>query len=483
MTDDSAREPGALPAGGQPAARRLRLPGLALPPAVAARVAAVRAARGRVWLVGGAVRDALVERATRDFDFATDLAPPRLFAVFPDAPTRDLGLGAVRWSQDGDDVAFTSLREEGDYRDRRHPGWVRFVAEPAVDALRRDFTVNALYAEVGGTADETLPVLDPTGGLADLRAGVLRAIGEPHARLREDPLRILRGLRLAAQHRLRIDPPTYAAMQELAGELGTLSGERVLAELTGAFSGPGRGRALRLLVDAGAAAVVLPELLALDGLPHPPEFHPEGDVLTHVTLVLAHVRGGDPVQGWTAVLHDSGKPATFERAGDRIRFSRHDVVSAELADAVLRRLRAPNDLREAVVEITRDHIRFATLPAMARAKCERWLRAPLFAGHLQFHRADCLGSHGKLDIHAWAAAELARLPPLPPPPLVSGRDVVALGIAPGPRVGELLRAVQEALDGGAATDRTGALAILARLARPHLNSPSGSADKPAGESG
>lgn len=440
-----------------------------LPAAVRERVAAVQGAGGRLWLVGGAIRDALLERATADYDFATDLSPERLLALFADAPARDVALGAVHWQLEGADVAITSLREEGGYSDQRHPDWVRFVTEPERDAARRDFTVNALYLPVGA-AGEVAAVLDPAGGLADLRLGLLRTIGDPATRLAEDPLRILRGLRLAAQRRLRIEPATFAAMQATAGELRGLSPERALAELTSAFSGPGRGRALRLLVDAGAAAVVLPELLAMDGLPHPPEFHPEGDVLTHVALVLAHVAGGDPVQGWTAVLHDTGKPATFERAGDRIRFSRHDVVSAELADAVLRRLHAPGDLREPVVELCREHIRFASLPDMARTKRERWLRDPLFPAHLQFHRADCLGSHAKLDIYEWVRAELERLPALPPPPLATGRDVVALGIPPGPLVGELLRQLHAELDRSAPADRTGALAILRRLAAPHLNS-------------
>jgi poly(A) polymerase len=191
-------------------------------------------------------------------------------------------------------------------------------------------------------------------------------------------------------------------------------------------------------------------------------------VLTHVCLVLDHVEPGSPALSWAAVLHDVGKPPTFERAKDRIRFSGHDTLSAEMADAVLRRLHAPGDLRDLVVEVCRDHIRFATLPQMTQAKRERWLRSPTFPAHLAFHRADCLGSHQKLDIHDAAVQWLSALPPLPPPPLCTGKDVLALGVAPGPIVGHLLRQLGERLDSMPAADREQALSVLAELAAPFV---------------
>ena len=241
----------------------------------------------------------------------------------------------------------------------------------------------------------------------DLEARVLRTIGPPERRFAEDHLRLLRAIKFAARCGLEVDAATAAAARAAAGELATLSPERAFAELTEMFVGPGRGKALELFVQFGFAAVLLPEVAAMDGVTQPPEYHPEGDVLTHVALVLGHVPANDPVLAWSAVLHDIGKPPTWREAEDRIRFDGHDVLSAKMAADVLRRFRASGELIETVGEICRDHIRFAALRDMRPRRRERWLRSAHFDKHLAFHRADCLGSHGKLEIHDFAARELA----------------------------------------------------------------------------
>jgi poly(A) polymerase len=451
---------------------------LRLPPAVSECIRRLRAGGGRPWIVGGAVRDGLLGESTSDWDLAVDRPPEAWWELFPEAMARDLGLGALHWTVEGLDIAVTAMREEGGYQDHRHPDWVRWTGDPARDAVRRDFTVNALYLDPEGGG-----LLDPCGGLPDLRHCRLRMIGEPAARLREDPLRILRGIRQAAQCRLQLAPGLLPELRARAADLTTLSPERVYQELTGILCGRGRGRGLRLLFATGAIEVLLPELTSLSGVPHPPDFHPEGDVLTHVCLVLEQVAAGDPVQGWSALLHDSGKPKTFERADGRIRFHGHDTLSAEIAEAVLRRLRAPRELRERVVAICRDHIRFASLPQMAGRKRDRWLRDPDFRSHLEFHRADCLASHGKLDVYAAAVAALAALPPLPPPPLCSGRDALALGLAPGPQIGELLRELETLLEARGITDRSAALALLQQLVTARIKGCPGPADRAGGGHG
>ena len=437
-----------------------------MPDSVRTTLAAVAAADGRAWLVGGAIRDALLGRDVQDFDFATDLRPDRLLRLFPDADARDARLGTLQITVPGHRLVFTTLRVEGDYRDQRHPEFVRFVDDPIEDALRRDFTINAIYANATdlarGGGSTTFAVLDPTGGLDDLRHGVLRVIGDPSRRFVEDPLRILRAVRFAANGRATLDPSTELALRAALPGLATLPPERVRDELTAAFVGPGRGRALRLLVDLGIADRVLPEIVPMVGVPQPAQYHPEGDVLTHVCLVLAFATP-TPIQAWSAVLHDVGKPQTFVRADDRIRFHGHDEVSATMAASILSRLHASRDLREAVVDVCREHIRIASVTGMARPKRERFLRGPRIREHLDFHRADCLGSHGKLDLHAAMTRELEDLPPIPPPPLCSGADVLALGIPPGPRVGALLRRLQSRIDDEEVADRVAALDILARL--------------------
>jgi poly(A) polymerase len=220
---------------------------------------------------------------------------------------------------------------------------------------------------------------------------------------------------------------------------------------------------LRLLVETGLARVLLPEVAAMDGVTQPPEYHPEGDVLTHVCMVLDHVPEGDEVLAWSAVLHDVGKPPTWRQAEDRIRFDGHDTLSATMAEAILQRFHASRAVREEVVDVCLRHIHFAALPGMRPVKAERWLRSPGFRRHLAFHRADCLGSHGDLSIHRFAEQALAALPP-ERPVLLQGRDVLALGVPPGPEVGRLLAVATARIDElPTPPDRREALALLRDL--------------------
>ena len=431
---------------------------LELPSAVREIVRSLRVAGGEVRVVGGAVRDTVLGGRPTDWDLATSLPPDRTLSLFPDAVHRDQRLGVLRMALGEDcEVSVTSYREEGGYTDRRHPDSVRFVGRLEQDAARRDFTINAIYVD-----PDDGRVADPVGGLVDLQRRVLRVIGDGATRFGEDPLRMLRALRFACGCGLELESATLAALRSRAGLVRGLSAERVFEELTRAFGGPGRGRALRSMVDWGLAAELLPEVVPMDGVPQPPEFHPEGDVLTHTCLVLDHVPAAEPVLSWAAVLHDVGKPATFEVA-DRIRFNGHDQLSAEMAEAVLRRLRAPTTLVDAVVDVCRDHIRFASILQMKPGRRERWMRSPGFGAHLAFHRADCMASHGDLSIFEAVRQLLAELPPPAPAPLCTGADVLALGVAEGPAVGAVLRRLQERLDELENPDREAALEILRSL--------------------
>jgi len=410
------------------------------------------------WLVGGTVRDLLLGDVPRDFDVATTLRPEQVASLLPEAELRDARYGTCRVASAAGTIAVTTLRAESGYRDQRRPDAVQFVHDPAVDAKRRDFTCNALYLDVRSGA-----IVDPTGGLADLRAQTLRAIGDPDRRFAEDTLRLLRAVRFAARCGLGLDPATRDAAVAAAPSLARLSPERTFAELTDMFTSRGRGHALHLLVELGFADVVLPEVAAMRGVTQPPQYHPEGDVLVHVALVLDHVPPDDPVLAWSAVLHDVGKPPTWRLAEDRIRFDGHDTLSATMADAILARFHAPLELRAVVAEVCREHIHFAALPGMRPAKRERWLRGKHFAVHLAFHRADCLGSHGKLELYEFAARAHKALGPVPEV-LVTGSDVLALGLQPGPMVGKLLAQVHAAADEAPVPmDRAGALRLLREL--------------------
>lgn len=440
------------------------------PPAVVECLRRIAAAGGRGWVVGGAVRDLLQGREPRDFDLASDLTPQEVAAVLPDPDLREARFGTCRAVLDGTECTVTTLRAEAGYRDQRHPDRVQFVKDVARDAARRDFTVNAMYFDP--LANE---LTDPFCGREDLDARLLRCVGEPARRFDEDALRLLRLVRFAASADLEIESGCAAAASAEVSGLASLSAERCYGELTDMFTGFGRGRALRLLVELGLAAHVLPECAAMDGVAQPPEYHPEGDVLTHVCMVLDQCPAGDPVLCWSAVLHDVGKPPTFRVAEDRIRFDGHDTLSAEMADAILRRLKAPKAVREAVVDVCLQHIRFAALPQMRPVRAERWMREPRFPQHLAFHRADCLGSHGKLEIYEFARQRLADLPPLTEP-LLQGRDVLELGVPRGPQVGALLREVLAQIEERpVATTREQALVLLRDAAERLLQGGDGGA--------
>lgn len=446
-----------------------RIDPAAVPAAVHTLATRLRAAGGRAWLVGGPVRDQLLGLPVRDHDLATDLVPERVAAVFPEGDARDQRFGVVHLPTDQGAVTITTLRRDLGASDQRHPDAVAFVDRLEVDACRRDFTVNALYADLASGRVE-----DPVRGLDDLQARCLRTVGEPGRRFGEDALRLLRAIRFAARCQLTIEDATFAALQAAAPAVATVSAERQFVELTRAFTGPGRGRALALLVASGLAAVLLPEVAAMHGVTQPPEYHPEGCVLTHTCLVLDHVPEDDPVLAWAAVLHDVGKPPTWRQAEDRIRFDGHDVLGAAMADAILRRFCAKNALREAVVDVCAHHIRFAALPQMRPVRAERWMRSPAFPSHLAFHRADCLGSHGDLRLYHEAERRFAELPP-ERPPLVQGADVLALGVRPGPEVGRLLRAVETAAEEApTAWGRAEALALLREMVAQSRQEPDGS---------
>ena len=424
----------------------------------------LRRAGGEVLLVGGVVRDALLGHRFRDFDVATSLRPDAIELVLPGVRA-EFGAASATIATAGGEVELTvtTFRIDGEYTDQRHPSSVTFVDSVAEDASRRDFTVNAIYADPW-----TGELTDPCGGVADVASRRLEMIGAPEERLREDPLRILRAVRFAACLEFTFAPSTEQALRLLAPETDALTRERVFDELSNAFTGPGRGRALQLLVELGIADHVLPEVLAMPGVEQPEEYHPEGDVFVHTCLVLDHAVEGDLVQAWAAVLHDVGKPATFERAADRIRFNGHDTLSADMADVILRRFNVSKELREEVVEVCRDHIRFAALPDMLPKRRERWMRSPWFESHLKFHRADCLGSHAKLGIYEFAKEHWLALTPEPPPPLCTGADVLALGLSEGPSIGEALRRLDELVTKDDVSDRDTALSMLREIVESHF---------------
>lgn len=414
---------------------------------------------------GGAVRDALLGREPHDIDIATSARPDQVEALFDKTMAVGRAFGVMVVVQDGTQFEVATFREEGGYSDGRHPDEVRF-SDARADASRRDFTVNGLFYD---PADER--VLDFVGGLADLEAGVLGAIGDPDARFGEDRLRMLRAVRFEAQLGFAIEPATWEALRRGASELTAVSAERIRDELIEILLSPRPHRGMQRLADSGLLERFLPEALAMIDCTQPPEFHPEGDVWTHTLLMLEMMASraaerGEPVSPELALgvlLHDIAKPPT-RRVADRIRFDRHDSLGRAMAETILRRLRCSRATIRVVCDLVGHHMRFMNIEDMRPARRERWLRDPAFSLDLELHTLDCLASHGSLKKASLTQRFLDELPPLPPPRLITGRDLIALGVPAGPTLGGMLEVIDDRVAAGELTTRDEALAAARELA-------------------
>jgi len=406
-------------------------------------------------LVGGSVRDLLLGAVPHDFDLVTSATPDELAALFPgECELVGASFGVSLVKRDGVALEVATAREERNYLDGRHPESVRYTRDLSVDVARRDFTVNALmYDPVRKT------VIDHVGGVADLEKGVIRCVGDPERRFGEDYLRMLRAVRFAGRFGFELDPATRAALDKLAAKCAQLSGERVREEMTKILCSPRAAESVKLMLDSGLLAAVLPEVAALAGVEQPPRFHPEGDVFTHTCLMLRHMVLPTPNLAWSVLLHDVGKPACFSHdETGRIRFFGHESVGAEQAGAILERLRFSVADRERIAGAIRNHMRFASVREMKHSKILRLLADDNFALELELHRLDCISCHGKMEGFVYLVDQLRRLPDAKlPPPLLLGRDLVAAGIAPSSRFGEVLHDIYERQLSGEISDRDAAL--------------------------
>ena len=401
----------------------------------------LHAAGYEAWLVGGCVRDELRGVAPKDFDIATNALPEQVESLFPKTIGVGKSFGVMLVLENDQQFEVATFRAESGYTDGRRPDTVTF-GDAEADALRRDFTINGLFLN-----PITEELRDWVGGEADLKAGVLRTIGDPAERFGEDHLRLLRAVRFAAQLDFQIEPATFAGVQEHAEKINRVSAEHIRDELLKLFRPPHAGRGLDLLRDSGLLAYVLPEMMLTIGCEQSPEYHPEGDVYKHIRLMLDSMSADAAAElPWTILLHDIAKPATASVGEDgRIHNYGHDKLGAEMSEVILERLKFPRKQIDAIVFTVLKHMNLAAAPKMRKAKLRRMLLRPTFELELEQHRIDCLGSHAKLDIYDFLCTEQAALAEQPAliEPLVSGRDLIDLGIKPGPPMGELLNAIRD----------------------------------------
>ena len=448
---------------------------------VARRIAAqLKDAGFEAYFAGGCVRDLLLGRRAKDFDVATSAQPVEVVRLFEGSGLRTMEVGAhfgvilvvADVADTRIEVEVATFRHDGAYLDGRRPETVRFSLDPRQDVIRRDFTINGMLLDPAlmlGTPGGSWQVpeeavLDYVGGRADLAGRVVRAIGEPARRFDEDKLRMLRGVRFAARLGFKLEPETLRAMQRYAGQIGQVSAERVREELSRMLTEGGARRAFEMLDTSGLLAEVLPEVAKMKGVEQPPEYHPEGDVWVHTLMLLEQLPVGASCElVWGFLLHDVGKPATFQppdpnKPGDRIRFNGHVEVGVRIAEVLLERLRFSNESRAQILSLIKHHMQFGDVKAMKESTLKRFVRMPRFDEHLALHHADCSASHGKLGMWELAKAAYEHDEPVEVRPkwLVTGRELIAAGYRPGVQFKEMLRAVEDAqLEGRVATTEEG----------------------------
>jgi poly(A) polymerase len=395
-------------------------------------------------LVGGCVRDLLLGLEPADYDVTTNATPEQVVRLFPESIAVGAQFGVILIPRNGLKVEVATFRSDVGYSDGRHPDRVVYSKTAQEDVQRRDFTINGLLMR-----HDTGEVLDFVDGQADLGAKVIRAIGEPDRRFAEDKLRMLRALRFAARFGFEIEAATFLAIRRLVGEIHQVSPERLREELTKLLTEGAARRAFELLDEAWLLPQVLPEIEAMKGVEQPPQYHPEGDVWIHTLMMLEGLPAGTaPTLAWGVLLHDVGKPPTFQSAvetGDRIRFNNHVEVGVRMAEAICRRLRFSNEDTEQILALVDNHMKFGAVQEMRTSTLKKFVRLPHFEEHLELHRIDCLSSHRHLDAYEFVRRFLEMTPPeqVRPERLLTGDDLQAMGFRPGPLFAEILRALED----------------------------------------
>ena len=419
--------------------------------------------RGYVaYFAGGCVRDALQDIPPKDIDIATSAKPDQVQGLFARTIPVGIQYGVVLVLVADMEFQVATFRSDGAYLDGRHPSEIQF-STPERDAQRRDFTINGMFYDPANGI-----VIDYVNGREDLSRKLIRAIGPPSERFAEDRLRMLRAIRFASTLAFEIESGTWSAINAEAREISIVSPERIRDELLKILINPHRLRGFDLLDKSGILTVILPEIEALKGCEQPAQFHPEGDVFVHTRLMLGLLAPNDTgAQALAVLLHDIGKPLTrsFDAVDQRIRFNGHDKVGAEMAEAVMTRLRFPRHEIDLVTDAVRNHMIFKDVKQMRPAKLRRFMARPHFGIELELHRLDCAGSHGDLGNYQFLVNKASEFSqePLIPARLVRGDDLISMGLKPGPKIGELLERVQTAQLEGEVTTRAEAIELLKTL--------------------
>lgn len=414
------------------------------------------------YWAGGCVRDQLLGLAPKDYDVATSAEPDEVRAVFGQRRTHAIGAAfgviTVRGPRQAGHVEVTTFRRDESYRDGRRPESVAFTTAEE-DASRRDFTINGLFYD---PLEER--VIDYVQGQRDLQQRIVRAIGDPHARFGEDKLRMLRGVRFAATFGFQLEPATLKAIQQMAPEITVVSPERIAQEMRLLLTIERRVRGIELLYEAKLLDVLLPEVVAMRGIPQHKQLQPDGDLWDHSLLVLANLGRPSFELALATLLHDVGKPRTMSEQGGRLAFHEHETVGAHMADQICQRWKLSNRERERIVWLVKHHMYLGSARQMRWAKLQRMLTMPGIEELLDLHEADARASSRDLaDVEY--CRQLRQLPPqtLDPPALLTGHDLIRHGLKPGKQFHLLLEKVRDAQLEKQIRSKRDALALVDQL--------------------
>ena len=411
---------------------------------------------------GGCVRDMLMGSIPVDYDIATNARPDDIINIFKRTVPIGIHFGVVLVMESDFEFEVATFRSDGTYSDGRHPDTVTFC-DARGDALRRDFTINGMFYD---------PIeekhFDYVGGEDDLKASLIRAIGNPFERFDEDRLRMIRAVRFACRFNFKIEDKTAEAIKKLYNKLLTVSKERIRDELRKTLTGPNPDTSIKMLDELNLLHEILPEVTAMKGVEKPENFHPEGDVFTHTLLTLTKLADGREVTdtskervsvsssidnknisgSWelamAVLLHDIGKPVTFE-VSDRIRFNNHDSVGAKMAEKICERLRMSNAEKERITWLVKMHLYLRHAQEMRISKLKRLFAHEGYPELAELYKVDSLASTANLDDYNFCQNMFEELKEeeIKPEPLITGNDLIALGLKSGPIFSKILDAIKD----------------------------------------
>jgi len=408
------------------------------------------------YLAGGCVRDLIMGIMPKDYDIATSASPEIIKKLFKKTLSIGAKFGVTIVVEENIPFEITTFRSDVSYEDGRHPTAIEF-SNIENDAKRRDFTVNGLYYDI-----KEKKIIDLIGGQNDIKNKLIRCIGNSDERFEEDSLRLLRAIRFSVQLGFEIEKSTFESIKAKAPLILRISKERIKDEITKSLTSKTPGKAIRLLDSTGLLKYIFPDVCKMKGVEQPLPFHPEGDVFTHTLIMLDNLENPQIELAMAVLLHDIGKPLTYCKASDRIRFNNHDTVGAEIAEKICKELTFSNEKCKIISCLIREHLKFKDVKKMRLATLKRFLGIENFPLHLELHRLDCISSHNDLSSYNFCKEKLEEFSKSirKIPKLVNGNDLIELGFIPGPIFSKILKDVEDQCLEGKINDKEKAITFI-----------------------